>query len=73
MIRLHDGTEIHESKGDVIELNPATGVVTVSRVDGLAQTTTHYSPRAWQTVTHRHERSVVPASPWPLVGQGFSL
>jgi hypothetical protein len=69
VIRLLDGSEIQESKGDVFDLNPATGVVTVSRVDGFEETTTHYSPSAWQSVVHRVERSVVPASPWPMVGQ----
>lgn len=46
VIRLHDGAEIHESKGDVFDLNAASGVVTVSRVDGFEQTATHYSPIA---------------------------
>ncbi|MBS4729744.1 hypothetical protein MSM1_15795 [Mycobacterium sp. SM1] len=74
VIRLLDGSEIQESKGDVFDLNPATGVVTVSRVDGFEETTTHYSPSAWQSVVHRVERSVVPASPWPMVGpQTFTL
>ncbi|MDI3315799.1 MAG: hypothetical protein QJR12_16460 [Mycobacterium sp.] len=74
VIRLLDGAEIHETKGDVFDLNPATGVVTISRVDGFEETTTHYSPSAWQSVTHRVERSVVPASPWPMVTpQTFTL
>jgi hypothetical protein len=52
VIRLADGEEV---QGEFAELtiNQDTGVLTVCRVDGFEETTTHYSPSAWQTVTHR--------------------
>ena len=33
--------------------NHDTGVITVSRVEGFEEVTTHYSPSAWEMVTHR--------------------
>ncbi|MCV6985888.1 hypothetical protein H7H78_10730 [Mycobacterium shinjukuense] len=52
VIKLNDGEEV---KGDCDELsiNQTTGVVTVCRVDGFEEITTHYSPAAWRWVTHR--------------------
>ncbi|MCV7076790.1 MULTISPECIES: hypothetical protein [Mycobacterium] len=52
VIRLVDGEEI---KGDCDDLtiNQETGVLTVCTVDGFEETTTHYSPSAWRSVTHR--------------------
>lgn len=52
VIRMTDGEEI---KGDVENLtfNQETGVLTVCTVDGFEETTTHYSPAAWRSVTHR--------------------
>ncbi|KQH75259.1 MULTISPECIES: hypothetical protein [Mycobacterium] len=52
VIRMTDGEEI---KGDVENLtfNEETGVLTVCTVDGFEETTTHYSPAAWLSVTHR--------------------
>ena len=34
-------------------MNHDTGVITVSRVEGFEEVTTHYSPTAWEMVTHR--------------------
>ncbi|MGB8388308.1 hypothetical protein [Mycobacterium sp.] len=53
VIRLADGEEVHASEGDELEINPQTGVLSVSRVDGFEEITTHYSPSAWVSVTHR--------------------
>ncbi|MFV8320679.1 hypothetical protein [Mycobacterium sp. 23] len=52
VIRMTNGEEI---KGDVENLtfNEDTGVLTVCTVDGFEETTTHYSPAAWLSVTHR--------------------
>lgn len=52
VIRMTDGEEI---KGDVenLSFNQETGVLTVCTVDGFEETTTHYSPAAWLSVTHR--------------------
>lgn len=51
VIRLADGEEVH-GECDELTINPATGVLTVCRVDGFEETTTHYSPSAWRSVTH---------------------
>jgi hypothetical protein len=53
IIRLFNGEEVHASEGDELEINPQTGVLSVSRVDGFEEITTHYSPSAWLSVTHR--------------------
>jgi hypothetical protein len=53
VIRLNNGREVHETEGDQFSINPATGVITVSRVEGFEAITTHYSPTAWEMVTHR--------------------
>lgn len=52
VIRLIDGEEV---KGDCedLSINHDTGVLTVCTVDGFEETTTHYSPAAWRSVTHR--------------------
>jgi hypothetical protein len=53
LIRLNNGREIHEIEGDQLSFNHDTGVITVSRVEGFEEITTHYSPSAWEMVTHR--------------------
>ncbi|BCQ08549.1 hypothetical protein JMUB5695_01984 [Mycobacterium heckeshornense] len=68
IIRLLDGEEIHANEGDQLTINQETGVLTVSRVDGFDEVTTHYSPSVWASVTHRVKGAVgvrpalVPAS-----------
>lgn len=52
-IRLFSGEEVQASEGDELEINQQTGVLSVSRVDGFEEITTHYSPSAWASVTHR--------------------
>jgi hypothetical protein len=59
VIRLANGEEVQASEGDELEINQQTGVLTVSRVDGFEQITTHYSPVAWLSVTHRKKGAVV--------------
>ncbi len=53
VIRLINGREVHETEGDQLSINHDTGVITVSRVEGFEEFTTHYSPTAWEMVTHR--------------------
>ncbi|MCV7234396.1 hypothetical protein [Mycobacterium branderi] len=53
IIRLLDGEEVHANDGDQLSINHDTGVLTVSRVDGFEEVTTHFSPSAWASVTHR--------------------
>lgn len=53
VIRLANGEEVQASEGDELEINQQTGVLSVSRVDGFEEITTHYSPMAWLSVTHR--------------------
>ena len=53
VIRLANGEEVQGSETDQLEINQETGVLSVSRVDGFEEITTHYSPSAWLTVTHR--------------------
>jgi hypothetical protein len=53
VIRLANGEEVQGSDGDQLEINQETGVLSVSRVDGFEEITTHYSPSAWLTVMHR--------------------
>jgi hypothetical protein len=52
VIKLADGEEVTGESGE-LTINQETGVLTVCRVDGFEETTTHYSPSAWRTVTHR--------------------
>lgn len=54
-IRLSSGEEVQASAGDELEINQKTGVLSVSRVDGFEKITTHYSPSAWLSVTHRQK------------------
>lgn len=54
-IRLTSGEEVQASAGDELEINQKTGVLSVSRVDGFEKITTHYSPSAWLSVTHRQK------------------
>jgi hypothetical protein len=53
VIRLNNGREVHQTEGDQLSFNHDTGVITVSRVEGFEKITTHYSPTAWEMVTHR--------------------
>lgn len=53
VIHLLDGEEVHASEGDQLTINQDTGVLTITRVDGFEEVTTHYSPSAWGSVTHR--------------------
>jgi hypothetical protein len=53
VIRLNNGREVHETDGDRLSINHDTGVITVSRVEGFEQVTTHYSPTAWEMVSYR--------------------
>ncbi|ORB83162.1 hypothetical protein B1987_04165 [Mycobacterium kansasii] len=52
VIHLADGEEVH-GESEELSINQDTGVLTVCKVDGFEETTTHYSPIAWRTVTHR--------------------
>jgi hypothetical protein len=65
VIRLLDGEEVHAAEGDKLTINEQTGVLSVLRVDGFEEVTTHYSPSAWASVTHRIKEHVVRPS---LVG-----
>jgi hypothetical protein len=65
VIRLLDGEEIRFSENDKLTVNENTGVLSVHRVDGFEEVTTHYSPSAWASVTHRVKEPVVRR---PLVG-----
>jgi hypothetical protein len=53
VIRLLDGEEVQGAENDELSVNEQTGVLTVLRVDGFEEVTTHYSPSAWASVTHR--------------------
>ena len=53
IIRLNNGREVHETDGDQLSINHDTGVLTISRVEGFEEITTHYSPTAWEMVTYR--------------------
>lgn len=53
IIRLLNGEEVRAADGSQLSINHDTGVVTVSRVEGFEEITTHYSPSAWEMVTHR--------------------
>ena len=48
-----DGEEVRGSADDALTVNENTGVLSVHRVDGFEEVTTHYSPSAWAWVTHR--------------------
>ena len=63
IIRLLDGEEVHALDGDELTINQ--DVLSVSRIDGFEEVTTHYSPSAWASVTHRIKEPVVRPS---LVG-----
>ena len=65
VIRLLDGEEVHAAEGDKLIINEQTGVLSVLRIDGFEEVTTHYSPSAWASVTHRIKEHVVRPS---LVG-----
>ena len=59
IIRLLDGEEVHALDGDELTINQETGVLSVSRIDGFEEVTTHYSPSAWASVTRRIKEPVV--------------
>jgi hypothetical protein len=59
VIRLLDGEEVHAADGDKLTINQETGVLSVHRVDGFEEVTTHYSPSAWASVTHRIKEPVL--------------
>jgi hypothetical protein len=59
VIRLLDGEEIRGAENDTLTVNENTGVLSVRRVDGFEEVTTHYSPSAWASVTQRVKESVV--------------
>ena len=65
VIRLLDGEEVHGAENDTLTVNEQTGVLTVHRIDGFEEVTTHYSPSTWASVTHRVKGAVVKR---PLVG-----
>ncbi|HEY1842229.1 MAG TPA: hypothetical protein VGG53_18785 [Mycobacterium sp.] len=65
VIRLLDGEEVHAADGDKLTINEQTGVLSVLRIDGFEEVTTHFSPSAWASVTHRVKEPVVRR---PLVG-----
>ena len=65
VIRLLDGEEVHAAENDKLTVNEHTGVLSVTRIDGFEEVTTHYSPSAWASVTHRVKEHVVRR---PLVG-----
>ncbi|WP_373199162.1 hypothetical protein [Mycobacterium marinum] len=52
VIRLADGEEV-TGECDELTINHDTGVLTVCKVDGFEETTTHYSPYAGRSVTYR--------------------
>jgi hypothetical protein len=60
-----DGEEVHGLDSDKLTVNEGTGVLSVHRIDGFEEVTTHYSPSAWASVTHRVKDPVVRR---PLVG-----
>jgi hypothetical protein len=64
-IRLLNGEEVHAAEGDKLSINQESGVLTVTRIDGFEEVTTHYSPSAWSSVTHRIKEPVMRP---PLVG-----
>ena len=66
IIRLSNGEEVHANEGDELEINQR--VLSVSRVDGFEEITTHYSSSAWLSVTHRKKGAgvrpaLVPSAP----------
>jgi hypothetical protein len=58
-IRLLNGEEVHGAEGDKLTINQETGVLSVSRIDGFEEVTTHYSPSAWSSVTQRIKEPVM--------------
>ncbi len=53
VIKLLDGEEVQGGDRDKMSINQDTGVLTVTRIDGFEEVTTHFSPSAWASVTHR--------------------
>ncbi len=65
VIHLANGEEIRGSDNDKLIVNENTGVISVQRVDGFEEVTTHFSPSAWASVTHRVKEA---AFKRPVVG-----
>jgi hypothetical protein len=59
VIRLLNGEEVHGAENDTLAVNEQTGVLTITRIDGFEEVTTHYSPSAWASVTHRVKETVM--------------
>ena len=59
VIRLQNGEEVQGTGDDELHINEHTGVVSVTRIDGFEEVTTHFSPAAWASVTHRVKEPVV--------------
>jgi hypothetical protein len=53
VIRLLDGEVVHAAENDKLTMNEHSGVLSVLRIDGFEEVTTHYSPSAWASVTQR--------------------
>ena len=72
VIRLRDGEEVRGSADDALTVNENTGVLSVHRVEGFEEVTTHYSPSAWAWVTQRVEGDWGPSLGGLLsAGHGF--
>lgn len=56
VIRMLDGEEIHAADPTEVTINPTSGVLTIHRLDRQGDITTHYSPMAWRSVSHRLKR-----------------
>jgi len=63
--RLLNGEEVHAAGDDTLTVNENSGVLSVHRIDGFEEVTTHYSPSARASVTLRVKEPVVRQ---PLVG-----
>ena len=57
VIRMLDGEEIHVTGSDRLVIADS-GVLTVHRSERHGDVTTHYSPTAWRSVTHRVKRGI---------------
>lgn len=68
VIHLLNGEEVHGLDSDKLTVNEGTGVLTVHRIDGFEEVTTHYSPSAWASVTHRVKEVKEPMARKSLVG-----
>lgn len=62
VISTQDGEEIQAADDDLVMISPGTGVLTIQRVEGSEQVTTHYSATAWRSVTHRAKKTAMHSS-----------